>query len=163
MYSWSSALNTLYLWFTAPEALTWESFSNFNGTVIAIIGFSCFLGFATAFLLAEASVIVKEYANFFDMLLTVFIGWAWLGIPVRSTLIAAVLMVSGSLYLYNTSPPPAPPADPAGGGVPLSSIGVVATSASASGAAASAAQNAADRAPLLAVGGDAPVERLPAP
>ncbi len=83
------------------------------------------IGFATAFLLAEASVLVKEYANFFDMLLTVFLNWMLFSAPVKSTLLTAIVMVSVSLYLYNVpAVDPSAAADPAGGGVPLTSIAV---------------------------------------
>jgi hypothetical protein len=94
MYIWSSSLNTLYLLFTHPDALSIEAVSTtFNKFAVAIVFVSVSIGllnafysiklipyfltwiccsvsisgFATSFLISGQDVLVKEYANFFEL------------------------------------------------------------------------------------------------
>ena len=115
MYCWTIAFNIVYLAIMNPTVLAdpAKAASTMDAQVIPIILMSGVGGVSTSLILRDMDVIVKEYANFAEMMVVVLGSWMLLGTQLRWTLFLAVCMVTVSLYLYNIpAEAPAPAAMP---------------------------------------------------
>jgi len=109
LYAWSVAFNLLYLAMLRPDLLNpFTLLGSFSGAMIPLVFVGAFGGFATSLMLKHLDVLIKEYANFFEMILVMFASNLMFGSPVSASLILAIVLCSVSLYLYNTAPAPAP-------------------------------------------------------
>jgi len=103
MYCWTLFFNLFYLAFFAPHVLAnpAAAVATFDAQVLPIIFLMGVGGVSTSLILRDMDVIVKEYANFAEMMCVVVCSYFFLGSAVHSSLFVAVSMVSVSLYLYN--------------------------------------------------------------
>jgi UDP-sugar transporter A1/2/3 len=103
MYSWSVIFNLFYLFLFAPDTFfnPSKSLATFDFMVVPIILASGVGGFSTSLILRDLDVIIKEYANFVEMVVVVVGSWMFLSVKLHLTLFVAVGLVTASLWLYN--------------------------------------------------------------
>jgi drug/metabolite transporter (DMT)-like permease len=101
LYTWGCVFNGCYLFTCRYDTLASLSVVQFTPELCATILISSLGGFATSLILQHLDVIVKEYANFIEMLLVVFGSHMMFAAPVQPTLLISVAVCSLSLFLYN--------------------------------------------------------------
>lgn len=74
-------------------------FQGMDLTVLPIVITSGLGGVCTSLLLSHLDVLVKEYANFAEMVIIAIAQHFLFGMPIRITLFIAIIMMSYSLYL----------------------------------------------------------------
>lgn len=105
LYGCSIVINLAFVILFDPDALrTFPGISELSQPVILTVLCAAFGGFTTSLILRYLDAIIKEYANFVEMITTMlFANWAF-GTPMGMSLIVSILMVSVSLYMYNIKP-----------------------------------------------------------
>jgi len=111
LYSWTSLFNLLLLLYYSwapttsdadvPVTSLWDEFASLaNISVFPIILSNTCVGFATSLLLSFYDVILKEYGNFLELVLTVVFSWVFFDLPLKINLVIAVLIAGYSLISY---------------------------------------------------------------
>ena len=100
LYGYSIVFNFIIVLVLNPAALHPVAFvSNISWPVITIVTTAAFGGISTSLLLRHLDVLVKEYANFAEMVVVAVAQNRIFGTPIRGSLLIAICMVSYSLYL----------------------------------------------------------------
>ncbi|XXQ32866.1 EamA domain-containing protein [Plasmodiophora brassicae] len=103
LYFWSVLANILaILIFRAELASPSALFANFDVGVAPIVLAAGLGGVFTSFLLRDLDVIIKEYANFGEMVIVAIAQSYLFGAELRLALFLAILVVSYSLHMYQT-------------------------------------------------------------
>jgi len=101
MYVWTCSLNCIWLAISSPHVFAWKSVEQcFSLQLFPLILSSTFIGFATSLLLSFYDVILKEYANFIELVLTVVAACIFFGSPLKMNLLVAVFIAGYSLIEY---------------------------------------------------------------
>jgi len=101
MYVWTCFLNTAWLLLWHPSVFTFKTLKQtLTLRILPIVLSSTFTGFATSLLLSFYDVILKEYANFVELVLTVIGAYMIFGTQLKWTLLLAVLIAGFSLIQY---------------------------------------------------------------
>jgi drug/metabolite transporter (DMT)-like permease len=98
LYFWSIIVNLFAIVIFRPDLLSSEIF-NVRVEIVIVAGLG---GVFTSLLLRHLDVIVKEYANFAEMVAVAIAQRILFGSELRFSLLAAIIMVSYSLYMYQT-------------------------------------------------------------
>eukprot|EP00474_Spongospora_subterranea_P010839 CRZ11297.1 hypothetical protein [Spongospora subterranea] len=104
LYFWSIVFNLVAVICFRPDLIASGTlFRNFDLNVVPIIIAAGLGGVCTSLLLRHLDVLIKEYANFAEMVVIAVAQHILFGVPLRATLLLAIVMVSVSLYMYQTA------------------------------------------------------------
>lgn len=104
-------------WISLVDPWTLSSFSSFTRGfdlfTITLIVVGALAGLSTALFLRFLDVIAKEYAHSAEIFLTAFVSWLFFDLQVSLRLFFSLIIVSISVFVYNTkpeslTPPPLP-------------------------------------------------------
>jgi len=113
LYSWGCLFQVAYILTFNPTALTVAKFQQtFSPLTIFIIFVNACGGLSTSLLLKYLDVVIKEYANFVEMVVVVLFSAMMFATPVSALLLVAVGLAGYSMYLYNVDVTPVAPTSP---------------------------------------------------
>jgi len=110
LYFWSIVVEIFVICAFRPDLLSPSVYlDNFDKQSLAIVVVAGLGGVFTSLLLRHLDILVKEYANFAELVVVAIAQNIMFGTPIRATLMAAIALASYSLYMYNTPNKVAPP------------------------------------------------------
>jgi len=102
LYSFDIFFNTFFLYIFHSDNFHFETiFHNYSWILFGIILIGAAGGFTTALILKYLNIILKEYANSVEMLLTALLASYYFGTALELEIIISIAVISLSIYLYS--------------------------------------------------------------
>jgi drug/metabolite transporter (DMT)-like permease len=106
LYTLSILFNLIWIGLVEHQMLlsSADFFRGFSPIVYAVIVVGSLAGLTTSVFLRYLDVILKEYAHSAEIFSTACISWIYFGVNLTPNLLLSLLIVTVSVYIYNTTP-----------------------------------------------------------